>query len=90
MTDDPPALDKLKQIRDAARETGIAERPPAALAPYLEKVRRHAYKITDEEVAALRAGGLGEREIYEATMVTALTEAIDRFSAGLRALRGVK
>jgi alkylhydroperoxidase family enzyme len=90
MSEDPPALDRLKEIRNAARETGVAERAPEALAAYIDKVRRHAYKVTDEEVAALLAAGVTEKEIYEATMVTALTAAIDRFEIGLRALRGVK
>lgn len=90
MTEDPPGLEKLKALRNAARETGIAESPPADLAAYIDKVRRHAYEITDEDVAALRAAGRSEREIYEATMVTALTAGIERFEIGLRALRGAK
>ncbi len=90
MTDDPPALEKLKEMRVAVRETGIAETSTPELAAYLDKVRRHAYKITDEDLASLRAAGHSEPQIYEATMVTAMTAGIERFEIGLRALRGAR
>lgn len=59
---------------------------PAALATYIEKVRRHAYRVTDEDVAALRAAGFSAPAIFELTAAAAVGAAAERLDAGLRAL----
>ena len=47
--------DLIQRLRDAAQP----ERPaPPELAPYVEKVRLHAYRVTDGDVDALKAAGL--------------------------------
>jgi hypothetical protein len=86
MDTDPPCRAALAARRDPFG--GGAPHP--ALAAYLDKVRRRAYEITDDEVAALLASGVGEDEIYRATMQEAMTAGIDRFDIGLRALRGAR
>jgi alkylhydroperoxidase family enzyme len=48
---------------------------PAALAPYLEKLALHAYRIIDEDVALLRAAGYSDEAIYEITVVGAFAAA---------------
>ena len=48
---------------------------PAALAAYVERVARHAWKITDEDVAGLRAAGYGEDTIYEVTVAASSSPA---------------
>jgi hypothetical protein len=60
--------------RQAATGAGL----PADLAPVIDKVRRHAYKITDEDIAALRAAGRSDDEIFELTCAAAVAVSIDR------------
>jgi hypothetical protein len=66
----------------------VAATPPAppALAPYLARVRDGAYKITDDEVAALLATGCAEDEIFEQTVAVALAEGLRRLDLGLAAI----
>ena len=54
---------------------------------YLEKVRRHAYSITDQDVQALKDAGYSEDEIFEHTVSTAVAAGIERLNAGLGTLR---
>ena len=64
------------------------ERPaPDDLAPYLEKVRRHAFKVTDKDVEALKTAGFTEDEIFEHTVSAATAAGLDRLDAGLATLR---
>jgi hypothetical protein len=51
---------------------------PADLAPVIDKIRRNAYKVTDEDIAALRAGGRSDDEIFELTCAAAVGVAIHR------------
>src|SRR5262245_23181787 len=67
----------------AAAATGV----PAELLAYVDKVHRHAYKVTDEEVAALRAAGYSEDQLFELTVSAAVGAARARLEAGLRALK---
>ena len=57
--------------------------PPARpeLAAYLEKVREHAYTITDTDMEQLKAGGLSEDEIFEQTVGVAIREGFRRLDA---------
>jgi alkylhydroperoxidase family enzyme len=59
---------------------------PEVFAAYLDKVAAHAWKVTDEDVAALRAAGIDEDAIYEATVAAAVGASLARMEAGLRAL----
>lgn len=56
---------------------------------YLQKVRSHAYRVTDEEVAALRAAGASDDELFELTVSAALGAAKTRLDAGLAAVAAV-
>ena len=60
---------------------------PDDLRPYVEKVARNAYKVTDEDVAALRAAGYSDDAIFELTLAAALGAAQIRLAAGLEAMR---
>ena len=73
----------IRELRDASQPD--RERPPAAEA-YLAKVRLHAYRVTDGDVAALLASGLTEDEVFEATVAAAVAAGPERFDAGLRTL----
>ena len=73
----------IDQLRAAA-----APAPPAApaLESYLAKVRDCAYKVTDDDVAALLAAGHSEEEIFEQTVAVAVAEGLRRLDAGLAAI----
>jgi alkylhydroperoxidase family enzyme len=75
--------DLIHRLRDAAQP----ERPtPPELAPYAEKVRLHAYRVTDRDVDALKRAGFSEDEIFEHTVSAAVAAGLVRLDAGLRAL----
>jgi hypothetical protein len=58
---------------------------PEDLAAFVEKIHRHAYQVTDEEVAALRAKH-GDDAVFELVVAASLGAADQRFQAGMRAL----
>jgi alkylhydroperoxidase family enzyme len=60
---------------------------PPELAPYLEKVRRHAYTITDNDFAELKTAGMDEDVVFEATVRVAIQEGLRRLDAA-RAVLG--
>jgi len=75
--------DLIDDLRKAARP----ERPaPPAFATYLEKVRLHAYEVTDEDVHTLKDAGFSEDQIFEHTVSTAVAAGLERLEAGLGAL----
>jgi alkylhydroperoxidase family enzyme len=53
---------------------------------YLEKVRLHAYKVTDRDVDDLKAAALSEDEIFEHTVSAAVAAGLERLDAGLGTL----
>jgi alkylhydroperoxidase family enzyme len=73
----------IERLREAARPERLA---PPEFATYLEKVRLHAYKVTDRDVEALKEAGFSEDEIFEQTVSTAVAAGLDRLEAGLEAL----
>ncbi len=70
------------------RATATAPEVPPALLGYVETVARHAYKTTDEHVAALKQAGYSEDAIFEITLSAALGAGMARLERGLAALRG--
>jgi len=74
----------IAELRAAAEP----DRPaPPAFAPYLEKVRLHAYQVTDADVQRLKDEGFSEDEIFEHTVSAAVAGGLERLDAGLGALR---
>jgi alkylhydroperoxidase family enzyme len=74
----------IGELRVAARP----DRPaPPAFAPYLEKVSRHAYQVTDADVQRLKDEGFSEDEIFEHTVSAAVAAGLQRLEAGLQSLR---
>ena len=49
-------------------------------------MRRHAYRVADADVDALRASGLSDDEIFEHTVSAAVAAGLERLGAGLKAL----
>jgi alkylhydroperoxidase family enzyme len=72
----------MSEHLDALRANVANTAPPAPeLAVYLEKVRTRAYSVTDADVAALKAAGLSEDEIFEQTVTVAISEGLRRLDA---------
>lgn len=74
----------IASLRDASHPDRPALR---GMAPYLEKVRLHAYKVTDRDVEELKAAGFTEDEIFEHTVSAATAAGLERLDAGLATLR---
>jgi alkylhydroperoxidase family enzyme len=74
----------IERLREAAHPDRVA---PPELRPYLEKVRRRAYSVTDGDVEELKRAGFSEDEIFEHTVSGAVAAGLERLEAGLRALR---
>jgi hypothetical protein len=69
-------------IRSAAAEgSGV----PADLQPLIEKIHRHAYKVTDEYIARAQAK-YGDDRMFEIIVSAALGASRQRLLAGLKAL----
>jgi len=70
----------------------LADQPrdgvPAPLTGYVDKVALHAYKVTDEDLAALKRAGNPDDVLFEVTVSAALGAAVGRLERGLSALRG--
>lgn len=77
----PGALDR--GVRHALVQ---GDDPPKAMARYVTKLVKHAYKITDQDVRALREAGHSEDQILEMTFAAALGAGLRRLRAGLAAL----
>ena len=73
----------IEELRRAARP----ERPaPREFAAYLEKVRLHAYRVTDADVESLKEAGFSDDQIFEHTVSAAVAAGLARLEAGLAAL----
>jgi len=78
---------RYDELIDRLRTSARPERPaPREFATYLEKVRLHAYKVTDGDVQALRDAGFSEDQIFEHTVSAAVAAGLERLQAGLAAL----
>ena len=65
------------------------EPAPAPFEEYVEKVRRHAYRVTDAEVESLVAAS-SDDAVFEATVATALGAGLARLEAGLAAIEAAR
>ena len=83
--DTPGAL--RRAVLERAGGQGGKDIPPA-LAAYVDKVARHAYKVTDDDLAALQRAGHSDDALFEVTVAAALGAALGRLERGLAALRG--
>lgn len=61
---------------------------PEPLRPYLEKVNRYAYKITDKDVTRLKEAGYDENELFELTVCASLGSALARLEKTMALLNG--
>lgn len=77
----PPSL------REALTDVGDV---PEDLREYVGKVRHHAYRVTDDDVAALKAAGYTEDQLFEITVSAAVGAGLLRLHAGLASLKGAR
>src|SRR5262249_49421381 len=70
------------QRRAAFDNAGLAE----PLTTLIGKVARHAYKVTDEDIAAARGSGLSEDQVFELVVCAAVGQATRQYDTALAAL----
>ncbi|MFJ1459173.1 hypothetical protein [Nocardia sp. N2S4-5] len=80
-----PAVTRRSIFRAAAGDESATV--PADLERFVDTVARHAYRVTDKQVAALTEHR-SEDEVFEATVVAAVGAADRRLRAALRAMGG--
>jgi alkylhydroperoxidase family enzyme len=68
------------------RRAAFAGSGPDAARGLIEKVTKHAYKVTDQDIAAAKAAGLSEDEIYELVVCAAVGQANRQLESALAAL----
>lgn len=71
--------------RDVRRSAARNQEVPADLQPLVEKIHKHAYKVTDDDVARLQAA-YGDDQMFEIIVSSALGASRKRLMAGLAAL----
>jgi len=89
--DSDPELRRAVEQRAAAHNGRLPEggvQLPPELAGYVDKIARHAYKVTDEDIESLRDAGLSEDAIFELTLCAALGAGMVRLERGMAAMKG--
>jgi hypothetical protein len=72
----------LAQRRTAFDNKGLAE----PLSTLIDKVARHAYRVTDEDIAGARESGLSEDQIFEIVVCAAIGQAKRQYDTALASL----
>lgn len=78
---DGPGESEPSLRRAAASGAGL----PADLQPLIEKIHKHAYKITDHDIAGLQ-GAYSDDRLFEIVVSASLGASRKRLVAGLQAL----
>jgi alkylhydroperoxidase family enzyme len=72
-----------RELRRAAfDDAGLAQ----PLRTLVDKVARHAFRVTDQDITAARASGLSEDQIFELAVCAAVGQATRQYDAALAAL----
>ena len=72
--------------RQASYENDQPSLPPAAAA-LIDKVVRYAYKVADDDVAAAKAAGLSEEELFALAVCAAIGAASRQLDAARAAIK---
>ncbi|MDJ0840352.1 MAG: hypothetical protein QNK37_27830 [Acidobacteriota bacterium] len=59
---------------------------PDELSGWVEKVARHAYRTTDEDIESLRLAGYSEDQLFELTVAAAIGASLARLECALGTL----
>jgi hypothetical protein len=70
------------QRRAAFDNAGFAE----PLCTLVEKIAKHAYKVTDEDIAVARASGFNDDQIFEIAVCAAIGQPTRQYDTALAAL----
>ena len=100
MADDPNDLTHsglMEHILGSEAETPVGLRQAAArnadvpddLAALVDKIHRHAYKVTDEDVEQARRQ-YSEDELFDIIVSAALGASCERLTAALRVIEGAQ
>ena len=84
----------LKRILEGPGEASSSDRQSAftlngirvPLRPLIDKVARRAFAVTDEDIAAAKASGLSEDQVFEIVVSAAIGQANRQYEAALEAL----
>jgi hypothetical protein len=68
--------------RAAFNNSGVAE----PLGTLVDKVAKHAYRVTDEDVTAAKVAGLNEDQVFEIVVCAAIGQATRQYETALAAL----
>jgi alkylhydroperoxidase family enzyme len=68
------------------RAEAFAGTGPDQARALIEKVTNHAYKVTDADIAAAKAAGLSEDQIFELVVCAAVGQANRQIESALAAL----
>ena len=60
--------------------------PTGPLSTLIDKVARHAHQVTDDDIAAAKAMGLSEDQIFEMVVCAAIGQSTRQYDAALAAL----
>ena len=72
-----------KALKDGDwRDAQLSERERAMLA-YVEKLTKHAYRVTREDLDVLRAQGFNDQAILQINMIASYFNYINRVADGL-------
>lgn len=85
-----PALRRAVEARSAhlgGRPGAPAGEIPPDLREHVDRIALHAYEVTAEDIAALKAAGYSEDAIFEISLAAALGAGMSRLERGLAALR---
>lgn len=69
--------------RGAFNDTGLAE----PLGTLVDKVARHAYRVTGDDFAAALTSGLSEDQVFEIVVCAAIGQAGRQYGAALASLK---
>ncbi|MBA2542105.1 MAG: hypothetical protein H0V17_20865 [Deltaproteobacteria bacterium] len=75
-----------KATRDARRAAFDNREVPEAARSLIDKVTKNAWKVTDEDVAAVRQAGMSDDEIFELAVAAALGQSTRQLDAAFAAL----
>jgi alkylhydroperoxidase family enzyme len=83
-------LEEPGSVDPAIRRSAFDGEVPDDLKAYVQKVRLHAYKVTDSDIDRLLAAGYSEDQVFEITVATAVGAGLGRLDIGMRCLTGVR
>jgi hypothetical protein len=84
----------VKRILEGAGEASASDRKaafdnsgvPAPTSALVDKVARYAYRVTDRDIAEVKAAGISEDQIFEIVVCVAVGQATRQYDAAFAAL----